>query len=168
ATGASGTIPGAGSGVHAAPASKKPLWIGVAVIGAAAIVAGVFLLSKKSPRELNPEMTTRVLQVPFTQISYPGLSPDGKWVAFPAADAAGAWDIYYMHSGEGEPRRITFDSAAFAQQVADISPDGSRIAYNKPNGETGLDDLFVVSSLGGGSKRIAEGGILPRWRPDGL
>src|SRR6185503_12173863 len=145
ATGASGTIPGAGSGVHAAPASKKPLWIGVAVIGAAAIVAGVFLLSKKSARELNPGMTTRVLQVPFTQISYPGLSPDGKWVAFPAADAGGKWDIYYMHSGEGEARRITLDSSEFSQQVADISPDGSRIVSNSTNPEAGLEDLFVVS-----------------------
>jgi Tol biopolymer transport system component len=143
------------------------LWIGVGVLGAALIVAAVFLLSKKSARELNPEMTTRVLQVPFTQISYPGLSPDGKWVAFPAADAGGKWDIYYMHSGEGEARRITFDSMGYSQQVADISPDGSRIAYNKSNLQTGLSDLFVVSSLGGGGKRIAEGGIIARWRPDG-
>ncbi len=156
-----------GSGVHTAATSKKPLWIGVGVLVVAAIVAGVFLFSKKSARELNPEMTTRVLQVPFTQISYPGLSPDGKWVAFPAADANGKWDIYYMHSGEAEARRITFDSSAFGQQVADISPDGSRIIYNRQNLETGRHELFVVSSLGGGSKRIADGGNIGRWRPDG-
>ncbi len=161
------TIVGVGSGAHPVKTSKKPVWIGVGAIAVAAVVAGLFLFTGKSARDLNPEMTTRVLQVPFTQISYPGLSPDGKWVAFPAADAGGKWDIYYMHSGEGEARRITFDSATFEQQVADISPDGSRIVYSRPNPETRRQELFVVSSLGGGSKRIADGGIIARWRPDG-
>ena len=29
------------------------------------------------------------------------------------------------------------------------------------------EEIFVVSALGGGSNRIAVGGIIPRWKPDG-
>jgi len=172
----SGTVPVSGdssayqagmvSGVQPAQKSKTPLYAGIAVVVVAAIAVGVYLFSGKSARELNPEMTTRVLQVPFTQISYPGLSPDGKWIAFPAADANGKWDIYYMHSQEGDPKRITNDSSDFIQQVADISPDGSRIVYSRMKEQSNRFELLVISSLGGNGKTIAEGGVLARWSPD--
>ena len=116
---------------------------------------------------VNPDMTTRVLQVPFTQYSYPSLSPDGKWIAFPAADANGKWDIYYMHVNGGEPRRITSDATRFTQQTASISPDGSQIVYDRPNADDTSYDLFTVSALGGTSRKLAEGATSAQWRPDG-
>jgi len=97
------------------------------------IVVGAWFLLKAKTISVNPNMTTRVLQVPFTQYSYPSLSPDGKWIAFPAADVNGKWDIYYMHVNGGEPRKITSDGTRFIQQTASISPDGSQIAYDKPS-----------------------------------
>ncbi|HTY36028.1 MAG TPA: protein kinase, partial [Bacteroidota bacterium] len=129
-------------------------------------LAAWFLFSKSRP-SLNPEMTTRVLQVPFTQFSYPGLSPDGNWVAFPAADVNGKWDIYYMHVNGGEPRKITSDATAFIQQAADISPDGSEIVYTRLSDDGKTNDVFAISSLGGTSRKLATGADAPLWRPDG-
>lgn len=116
---------------------------------------------------VNPNMTTRVLQVPFTQFSYPSLSPDGKWIAFPAADANGKWDIYFMNVNGGDARRITSDHAAFIQQSTDISDDGSQILYERPS-EDGLTiDVCLVSALGGTSRTLAKGAINGRLQPHG-
>jgi len=141
----------------------------VALAGAAVVVLaalGWFLFGRPS-LSVNPNMATHVLQVPFTQYSYPSFSPDGKWIAFPAADANGKWDIYYMHVNGGEPRKITSDATTFIQQSAQISPDGSQIVYDRPNADRTSYDLFAISSLGGTSRKLAERTSSPLWRPDG-
>jgi Tol biopolymer transport system component/predicted Ser/Thr protein kinase len=151
-------------------ATKRKLWYGLGAIVLLAIIAGVFVLIPRRPTErpagINPNMTFRVLQIPFTQIYYPGLSPDGNWVAFPGADASGRWDVYFMNTSGGEPRRITSDSSLGISQT-DISPDGSQITYDRYNPQTQKLEVCAVSSLGGLSRRIAETGLSPRWRPDG-
>ena len=79
-------------------------------------------------------MTFRTIQMPFTVFQYPGLSSDGNWIVFPAADANNKWDIYWMHNSGGEARRVTFDSSSAPpgrSLGASISPDGSLIAYNR-------------------------------------
>jgi Tol biopolymer transport system component/predicted Ser/Thr protein kinase len=157
-------------GIPSQRPKKKSLAITIGAALILVIVAGVIILTRKQPAEnpvgLNPNMTFRVLQIPLTQISYPGLSPDGSWVAFPAADVNGKWDVYFMNASGGEPRRITSDSSLFVNQT-DISPDGSQIAYDRFNLNTQKVEVYVVSSLGGLSKRIAEVGLEPRWHPNG-
>jgi serine/threonine protein kinase len=147
---------------------KNPLIL-YGIIGGAivilAVAAWLFLFHAKM--SVNPDMTTRVLQVPFTQFSYPGISPDGNWVAFPAADVNGKWDIYYMHVNGGEPRKVTSDATGFMQQAADISPDGSQIAYTRPSDDNSTYDIFAISSLGGTSRKLVVGGVQPLWSPDG-
>ncbi|MBI3005653.1 MAG: protein kinase [Ignavibacteriales bacterium] len=149
----------------APPASKTKLWVGLTT-ALAFIIIGFVLFFPKSKLEINPNATTRVLKIPFTQVGYPGLSPDGNWVAFPAADAKDQWEIYWMNVSGGEPRRVTTDSRGFISYL-DISPDGSIIAYNSQNPKTGIEETFVVSSQGGVSKRVAEVGTTPRWHPGG-
>jgi len=139
------------------------------LIAATVLVLAVvaWILLAPSGISVNPNMTTRVLQVPFTQYSYPSLSPDGKWIAFPAADASGKWDIYYMHVNGGEPRKITSDATSFIQQGANISPDGSQIVYDRPNTDNTSYDIFAISALGGTSRKLATAGGSAQWRPDG-
>ncbi|HEY4643852.1 MAG TPA: protein kinase [Bacteroidota bacterium] len=147
---------------------KSPM-IRYGAIGFGVIIVGVigwFLLMPKGIT-VNPDMNTRVLQVPFTQYSYPSLSPDGKWISFPAADVHGKWDIYYMHVNGGEPRKITSDATEFIQQSANISPDGSQVAYDKPNEKRTSHDIYAASALGGSSRKLADGGSSLKWRPDG-
>jgi serine/threonine protein kinase len=147
--------------------SKKRLWIGVATATAFIMIAGtVFLLMSPSRLQLNPNITIRVLPIPFTQFSYPGLSRDANWIAFPAADANNKWDVYYMHVSGSNSRRLTTDSIANGSNLgADISPDGSQIAYTGFN-QTG-PTINIVSSVGGLSKTLTEGSTAARWRPDG-
>ncbi|HEY6192402.1 MAG TPA: protein kinase [Bacteroidota bacterium] len=151
--------------------SRKMLWAG---LGAAAIVLAIgaylFIFKRAEPpppAAVNPNMTLRVLQIPFTQVNYPGLSPDGNWAAFPAVDPNGKWDVYFMNTAGGEARRVTTDSSLFTQQ-ADVSPDGSQITYDRVDSKALKLASFVVSSLGGVSRKLAEGGVTPRWRPDGV
>jgi len=160
--------------VFPGPAAKpaRSRWILLVPLAAVAVAAAVWLIIRllgpsSAPGRLNPNMSFRVIEIPFTQISYPGLSQDGNWIAFPAADVNLRWDVYFMNSGlNGEPRRVTRDSAV-AVISADISPDGGRIAYDRGNPASGKTEVAVISSLGGVSKVVASGGELPRWNPAG-
>ena len=148
--------------------SKKRLWYGLSA-ATVLIILGVayILVSRQPPRvALNPDMTFRVLPIPFTEVGAPGLSADGNWAAFPARDANSQWDVYFMNTTSGESRRITSDSSIYIY-CADISPDGSQIVYDRLNTSTMRWDIATVSSVGGSGKRIVDGGISPRWRPDG-
>ena len=89
---------------HREPRRRTILLVASALTALLFIGAAVFLLLPSHPSvELNPNMTQRLLDIPFTQIGYPGLSADGNWAAFPAADARGKWDIYLMNTSGGEP-----------------------------------------------------------------
>jgi serine/threonine protein kinase len=74
---------------------KKNLWIGIGVVALLVIIVALYLSIFRKPSQvsLNPDMTFRVLPIPFTQIQSPGLSRDGNWAAFPAADANSRWDV---------------------------------------------------------------------------
>jgi eukaryotic-like serine/threonine-protein kinase len=154
------------------PPPSQKRWLPVAIVGLLLIVASVVWYVLRpgglfaTTGKLNPNMTFRVLQIPFNQITYPGLSGDGNWIGFSALGADGRWDVYFMNSIGGEPRRITSDSSRGIFEV-DISPDGSKIAYDRNNPSTGSDEIVFVSSLGGVTRRVAQVGTLPRWTPNG-
>jgi serine/threonine protein kinase len=155
------------TGVHEKPVtSKRNLWIGLGAIVVVMVVVVVILLSSKQTASINANMSFQVLQTPFTQTSSPAISRDGNWVAYPALDSKGKWDVYFMNSTGGEARRITSDSTTFIQEV-DISPDGSRVVYDRSDASGVKSEIAVVSTLGGMSKRLLDPGALPRWRPDG-
>ena len=143
---------------------NKRILFGAGILMAVAAVASYFLFFAPSSVQLNPNMTSRVLQIPFSQIAYPGLSPDGNWAAFPAADANGKWDIYFMNLSGGEPRRVTNDSDDNIDR-ADISPDGSQIIYGPNKGNT--RQIWSVSALGSDRKILFENATFPVWQPDG-
>ena len=151
--------------------SKKKLWIGIGgAVVLCAIAVAYLLLPKRSlqtslPPALNPNMKTRIMQLPFTQIQYAGISPDGNWIVIPAADINGKWDIYFMNSSGGEARRITQDSS-LSTGSAYISPDGSLITYVRFNPKTLKSEVCVVPSVGGASRKIGEGAET-HWRLDG-
>jgi Tol biopolymer transport system component/predicted Ser/Thr protein kinase len=167
-------IPAAATGEAVTPemvVSKKPfkkiLWAGIGVVALLAIIAIVylFLLPPRSVT-LNPDMTYRILPIPFTEVGIPGLSHDGDWAAFPAADANGRYDVYFMNTTSGESRRITTDSSRGINN-ADISTDGSQIIYDRLNLSPVRMEIAIVSSVGGSSKKVVDDGCIPRWRPDG-
>ncbi|MDI6766671.1 MAG: protein kinase [Bacteroidota bacterium] len=129
------------------------------------VILYLFFLTPHSP-DLNPNMTFRVLPIPFTEIGSPGLSQDGNWAVFPASDASGKWDVYYMSTTSGESRRITSDSSGW-MWATDISPDGSRIVFDRFDALAMQTQIAIVSCVGGSSRKVVGAGLFPRWRPDG-
>jgi eukaryotic-like serine/threonine-protein kinase len=138
-----------------------------AAVTAAALVIAVLVWSPKGPPRLNPNPTLRVLDLPFVEITYPGMSSDGRWIAVPASDASGHWGLYFMNLGGGEPREIARPDPGVTIEYADVSPDGSQLAYEASFFSWARPRIFVVPSLGGPPLAVGPGGELPHWSPDG-
>jgi serine/threonine protein kinase len=93
----------------------------------------------------------------------PALSPDGKLLAY-ASDRSGDGnlDIWVQQVSGGDAIRLTHDQADDSEPV--FSPDGSKIAFRSERDGGGI---YVISALGGQSRRIVRQGSLPRFSPDG-
>ena len=94
---------------------------------------------------------------------YPSISADGNWIAFPAVDVNGDWNIYLSHSSSGEaPVSLINEKKQFIWS-AEISPDGSYVLY----GTAYPWSTRIIPSSGGIPKifDITWGDI--QWRPDG-
>ncbi len=145
--------------------SKKLIFVFAAGFVALCVVT-VFLLFRGGPG-LNPDMQSRMVQIPFRNVSYASLSRDGNWIAFPAADDRGKFDVYMMNVSQGEPRRITSDSCYFISNVS-LSPDASTIIYSRLRSSP-MDPLEVVSvsSLGGIGRIILDHAYFGKWLADG-
>jgi Tol biopolymer transport system component len=102
--------------------------------------------------QLNPNIKSKLLQIPYKNVFYATVSADGDWIAFPAADEHSKWDVYLMNTSAGESRRITYDSCYSINSV-EISPNGSAI-LNTGMQSAAVIQLAKVSSLGGSPKII--------------
>ena len=153
------------------PLSRSPAKRLVALAyGAGVVAAGLVLYSVVFPPRLprlSSHMTTRAVEIPFSEIGYPSVSDDGKWIAFAAADIRGKWDFYFMHVAGSELKRVTFDSLPFANQAAAISPDGSHFVYDLRNYRLGRNELHIASPLTAENRLLVDTGYGPVWRPDG-
>ncbi|HEX6560130.1 MAG TPA: hypothetical protein VF021_11725, partial [Longimicrobiales bacterium] len=72
-------------------------------------------------------------------------SPDGRWIAYTAADAANNADVYVIPTAGGAPRRLTWNPAA--DVVRGWTPDGAVLFISTRHGSlnagTGTPRLFV-------------------------
>src|SRR5262245_25505905 len=132
------------------------------------VAVAVVVLAPKGPPHLNPNMTFRTLPIAEgTSITYPGMSQDGRWVAYPAADAHGTWDLYFMSMSGASPKKVTNDSSVAIAYV-DMSADASHIVYCiYPTPMMARLEVRVVSSRGGRSTLIARDGNAARFSRDG-
>ena len=138
--------------------SKKIIW---SILTAGIVFITIYyLFFSTKPVNLNPDMRIEELTTSFTDISIPSMSADGNWIAFPASDQNDKWDIYLMHSSAREPKKVTNDFSPYIH-YANISPDGGLIIYNLSK------DLYLIPSVGGTEKKVAENVISSGWRPDG-
>jgi TolB protein len=97
----------------------------------------------------------------------PAWSPSGEWIAFDRLRRSTNYDLYAVHAGTGELRRLTRDGAA--QTHPAWSPDGSRLAFAEQQ-SNGKWSIFTMGFDGNGRKRITGSQISaqePAWSPDG-
>jgi Tol biopolymer transport system component len=105
----------------------------------------------------------------------PTFSPDGQTVFFNkpriadigTTDVGQHWDIWSIPASGGEPTLIRRD--AF---MADVSPDGSSIAFVGARSDEGgfqTSDVYVARPDGTDARKIADAprAESPRWSPDG-
>jgi eukaryotic-like serine/threonine-protein kinase len=92
----------------------------------------------------------------------PVISPDARLIAY-ASDRSqsGTTDIWAQQLGGGDPVRLT--SGLGLCHSPSFSPDGTRIVFHGGPDSSGI---YVVSTLGGEARRIADGRG-PEFSPDG-
>jgi Tol biopolymer transport system component/predicted Ser/Thr protein kinase len=156
---------GRGKGVAAPTASpsRARWWVVGTVVLVLAALAAVGLFRRFGGSETPGPLELTRLTVDTGYTGDPTISADGKLVAY-ASDRSGRgdFDIWVQHVGARDAARLTHDPADDWQPS--LSPDGSRVVYRS---ESGLGALYVVSTLGGPPKKLAERGRLPRFSPDG-
>ena len=139
-------------------------WWWAAGLGLVLAVAAAFLLySRLAPRAAPGPLELARLTFDNGVTADPTISSDGKLVAY-ASDRSGEGhlDIWVQHVNEPHPARLTRHAADDWQPS--ISPDGSRIAFRSERDGGGI---YVVGTLGGEERKIADRGAVPHFSPDG-
>jgi len=154
---------GSGTGRSGYRRKRILYYAGTGILMVAAFVVILFLMKKST--DINPDWAYHPLQIPIKDMSYPGISGDGNWIAFSGYDRDGTCNVYLMNIQRGGPRRITTIPSA---SWVDLSADGSILLYAVY--EKNQIDWYTIYTNGGGEpQRIIHGGYgqSPRFRPDG-
>lgn len=147
---------------------KPVLWI--FILPAVLLIAGAALwLIARRPTPTTQATAQSIIPVttfPGGEIQ-PAISPDGKQVAFAWRGNNGDnWDIYVKLIGAGDPLRLTYEPVMERNPV--WSPDGRYIAYLRESPDGVGVSIYLVPSLGGEARKLAETyGLGFSWSPDG-
>ncbi|HLK22261.1 MAG TPA: protein kinase, partial [Bryobacteraceae bacterium] len=166
----SGTIPTQATGTTSTAAAGVPphrfrMW-GIAIfLGLALTTLGALMLLRpwraSSASNAVPEIN-RITTESGLSVT-PAISPDGKLLAY-ASDRSGDgnFDIWLRQIGGGDAVRLTKNPADDLEPS--FSPDGTRIVFRSTRAGGGL---YIIPTLGGEERRIADGGRQPQFSPDG-
>jgi serine/threonine protein kinase/Tol biopolymer transport system component len=158
----SGTLMAAGVAPQLEARSRRRTWLAASLAAFVVLIAGaivVWRLLRPAPglAAAQPERIT--FEPGFT--FWPAISPDGKMIAY-SSERDGNFDIYVRQfSGKQAIRRTDHPAADW---YANFSPDGSKIVFRSERDGGGL---YLMESLGGPERKIADEGTLPAFSPDG-
>jgi len=146
----------------AGPRSRRIgiLWASAATVVLVAVAAGVAWRLNRKPVGGSPFQMIRLTYEPRVG-GWPAISADGKFFAF-ASDREGSLDIYAQQMGGRQAIRVTHHEADDMQPS--LSPDGLRIAFRSDRDGGGI---YLVETLGGIERKIADRGEFPSFSPDG-
>jgi len=160
--------PVGGPGAAAPRASSRLGWLAAA--GAVVVFGALALFGWMRPGGGTAPAVTAPLQATFTQLTdqggmelRPTLSPDGRYMAYAAADPSGVLNIYLQRVGGRNPINLTEGATADNYDPA-YSPDGEFIAFRSDRQDGGV---FVMGATGEAVRRLTDFGFNPAWSPDG-
>ena len=152
------------------PGVARPQWPRLlAVAAVVAIIAAVAAViasrgantARGDASTAGPQFTRVTADAAFS--TEPALSRDGALIVYASGrDGQGQLDLWLQRTAGGQSVRLTNDTADDRQP--DFSPDGSVIAFRSDRGDGGV---YVMPTLGGNARLVAEGGRRPRFSPDG-
>jgi Tol biopolymer transport system component/DNA-binding winged helix-turn-helix (wHTH) protein len=144
----------------ARPTHRRWIVLSATLVFLIALATLVLLVSRLAVKSNGNLIITRLTSNPGLTTN-PVISRDGKIVAY-ASDRRGEdhLDIWVQQVAGGPPIRLTNSQADDAQP--DISPDGSTIVFKREG-----SGLYLISTLGGEERLLANQGQYPRFSPDG-
>jgi Tol biopolymer transport system component len=145
------------------PPRRRAAVLPWAVAGSLALAAAAALLSRPAGGGVRSALRFSAVTTFSGVETQPSLSPDGRSVAF-VSNHGGQWDLYVGLVTGGDVVRLTNTPEVEAQPR--WSPDGSRLLFARTN-ERGLQDLWLMSALGGTPHQVVADGSQPNWSPDG-
>jgi dipeptidyl aminopeptidase/acylaminoacyl peptidase len=157
-------------------------WAAAVVAAALLAAVGTWMLARLDRVEGTP-IATEVTRLTHDQglSEGPTWSPDGDQLAF-VSNRSGNFDIYVRRLEGGTDVNVTNHAAEDFQPA--LSPDGNSIAFvstrasrtrmvkigkrvGNYEGRTYGGDVWVVPTLGGQARRLAQDGNFPVWHPSG-
>jgi len=149
--------------VATAPApARRAIWpIAAAALTAIAAVAGWLMFRGRTQAPQSSALTRLTFDAGMTVT--PGLSPDGKLIAYASDRASKLPNIWVQQVDGGQATQLTHHEGPAGS--SSFSPDGTRIAYMVQSGKD--DGIYVVSTIGGEPQKLASSGFGPKFSPDG-
>ena len=154
-----------GGGAERPPkSSKRYLWLAGGFL--AALAAAIYFLPGRQLRVGAPAPGGKLRQLLATDkgILGPGLSPDGKMLAY-VEQETDEDDLYVTRVAGGERMKLTKDVSKKGEPV--FSPDGEKIAFARKLPGEGTVEVCTIATLGGDIATVAQDGTMPAWSPDG-
>jgi len=147
--------------------SRRWLLGGVAIAAFGAVLGGLVFRNRERS-DLAGLANQRLTQLfSSTQaISDPGLSPDGKTIAYAEYDN-GQWDLFVSRIAGGPRVRLTNDSST--EEYPRFSPDGDNILFERtlPQFPLRSTEICITSAFGGAVTPLISDGSSAEWSPDG-
>ena len=147
------------------PSRQGVKWAAAVGVGIALVIVSVLALRSEwlQRAATRPEVSAAVRLTSDSGLTTdPALSADGKLLAFASDRGQDNLDIWVKQVGGTEALRLTTHESD--DREPDLSPDGQRIVFRSDRDGGGI---YLVSTLGGDERRIAEGGRRPKFSPDG-
>ena len=135
------------------PLRRISLFLGVVVLALLAAAFAAYQLWRHAAMPTGPATITKISHwnKPMDRAV---LSPDGRTVAF-TSPVEGFDQVFVMLASGGEPLQLTRDSSD--KKVDNFSVDGTEIYFVQT---LGSDEIWAVPTLGGATRRIAQGTYL--------
>jgi Tol biopolymer transport system component len=140
------------------------LWIGAGLV--AAVAGSIYFVPALKPRLGSPMPGGKLRQLLATNknILGPGISPDGKMLAY-VEQGPNEDDLYVTRAAGGERMQLTHDVSRKGEPV--FSPDGETIAFARTTPGASTGEICTIATLGGEVMTVTQDGSMPAWSPDG-